>query len=110
MPARQMISHQCRDPEELRRTFLAFDGAWAVIADGFLHDLVLADAVRLRLARIILNSPANDFRDLSQIQAASLQILAMSYPKHSATIYRLMTDFRRDGQTAQSILPQQVQT
>ena len=55
-------------------------------------------------------TPLNYFRDLSQIEAASLQILAMSYPKHSATIYRLMTDFRRDGQTAQSILPQQVQT
>lgn len=91
MPARKLISDQCRDPEELSRTFLVFDNAWAVIADGFAHDPDLADAVRLRLARIILNSPANEFQEPAQVQAASLQILAMSNPSHAATIRHLMT-------------------
>ena len=90
MPARKLISDQCRDPEDLRRTILAFDNAWAVIADGFLYDQALADRMRLGLARIILNSPANEFKDLSQIQAASLQILAMIFPSHGDQIRRLM--------------------
>jgi hypothetical protein len=86
MPARKLISEECQDPDALSRTIDVFEEAWAVIAEGFAFDPVLADAVRLRLARIILNSPSREVQDIAQIKAASLQILALSYPSHAATI------------------------
>jgi hypothetical protein len=108
MPARKLISDQCRDPEDLRKTFLAFDGAWALIADRFLHDSALADAVQLRLARIILDSPANDFRDPLQIQATSLRILALRCPE--LRLSRLISDVPGGGEDTPFIASQHAPT
>ncbi len=88
---KDIISEQCRDPDELKRTAFAFDQTWSVIAEVFANDPTLAEAMRLRLARIILNSPASDLLDLSQIRSASLQILALSCPAHAETIRQLMS-------------------
>lgn len=54
-----------------------------MIADGFTFDPTLADALRLQLARIILNSPASEVQDLAQVRSDSLQILALTCPSHA---------------------------
>jgi CheY-like chemotaxis protein len=84
------ISERCQDPEELERTTLAFDQAWSIIESGFANDPTILDAMRLRLAEIILNSPATDLQDCSRIPLTSLQILASRYPTHAATIEQLV--------------------
>jgi hypothetical protein len=86
MPARELISDECRDPVVLSRTIRAFEDSWSIIADGFSHDPALAERVRLRLAKIILNSPAMEFQKSSQNTSAFLHILTFGFPSHADTI------------------------
>lgn len=90
MQARKLISDECRDPEMLKQCTLAFDEAWAVIGDGFAHDPTLAAAMRLGLARIILNLQADELADTALVRTNSLRTLAASCPSHADTIHRLL--------------------
>src|SRR5262245_17881624 len=78
MKARQLIAGATYGPATLKVIGLAFDGAWAEIAQHF-HDPLEIEAARLRLANTVLELVKQAGQDPEELKTLALQAMALTY-------------------------------
>lgn len=74
MKARQLISSGAYGPDQLKVLFKAFDDAWDVIAPSVSGRADAVEAVRMKLANIVLSLAKSGQRDAEAIKNAAIQI------------------------------------
>ena len=76
MKARHLIGTASFGPETLKGLTQAFDDAWNSIASNVGDNPLAIEAVRLKLANVILAIAQDDRSSPEQIKRAALQIMA----------------------------------
>lgn len=76
MKARQLVASGSFGPEALTVAFQAFDAAWQTLAPRVGEDPAAIEAARTRLAHAILTVTHNESRDVSELVARVLALLA----------------------------------
>jgi hypothetical protein len=77
--ANQFIDGAAFGPEALKAMGEAFDKAWREIAGNFGYDRVEVEAVRLKLATVVLTVASEDSRNAQVLKQAALQRMALDY-------------------------------
>lgn len=89
MRARQLIDSASYGPEALKAIALAFEGAWADIADHFGNDPGEIDSARYKLATALLSIASEDSRDVEVLRKAALLRMALDYRDTTPTYHEL---------------------
>jgi hypothetical protein len=77
--ARQRLEGSSYGPAELKLITQAFEDAWSQVAGNFGGNALAVEAVRLRLANIVLDKAAIHRRDACALTTAALLALAACY-------------------------------
>jgi hypothetical protein len=77
--ADQLLEKSSYGPSELKAIVQAFDDAWSQVAGNFGGNPLAVEAVRLKLANIVLANATSHHGDASALTTAALQALAACY-------------------------------
>ena len=80
MPARRTIEGAVFGPEVVRAASIAFEAAWAEIAEHFGAEM--HGEVREHLATSIISAAREDSTDAEVLRRAGLAAMARAYPQH----------------------------
>jgi hypothetical protein len=78
MILRQQVSEASYEPDALQILGQAYDEAWDYIASNFDSPQAIETA-REKLARIMLDFPHGEIRDVEYLKLSSLQIMSLFY-------------------------------
>jgi len=80
MRARQLIASASFGPAALKVIGEAFDAAWAQIKDAYDTDPDAIDAVRFKLANVLLLIASEESRDAEALRTVALERIAARKP------------------------------
>src|SRR5215475_14462371 len=89
MRARQLIDSASFGPDALKVIIVAFDAAWADIADHFGNDPADLESARDKLATALLSVASEESRDVGVLKKAALLRLALDYRDTTPTYHEL---------------------
>ena len=79
MRARKLIADAAFGPDRLKAVGEAFDEAWHDLAGNFANDAQTIEAVRLRLATIILDLAKDGQLGREQLKLTAMRVLSQQY-------------------------------